>query len=231
MAMEIGHVHIKTYDPQEDGAVLHRQFRRDDEERGPQRQYPAQPARAAAQRHHHHLRAQNRKQMMGIEHIALQTDNYAGDYRQAAQQRRARHAGAGQQRPPRRLHRSPRRCPDGADRAYLKERPAPEICKTEDPSCPRPSRIPAHRRRRRRGPRLSGQAKVAARVGAGRVGGGAVRGGGTGGARAGAEHARQRHDPRHRRHDRWHRRPSDHDGRLYRGEGRVRHVGRRRFRN
>ena len=36
---------------------------------------------------------------------------------------------------------------------------------------------------------LSGQAEVAAGVGAGRVGGGAVRGGGAGGARTGAEHA------------------------------------------
>ena len=34
MAREIGHVHIKTYDP-EDGAVLHRQFRRDDEDEAP----------------------------------------------------------------------------------------------------------------------------------------------------------------------------------------------------
>jgi hypothetical protein len=34
MAREIGHVHIKTYDPK-DGAVLHRQFRRDDEDEAP----------------------------------------------------------------------------------------------------------------------------------------------------------------------------------------------------
>ena len=77
MAREIGRVHIKTYDP-EDGAVLHRQFRRDDEDEAPNDNI---------QLNLHGLQlnvttisaAQNRKQMMGIEHIALQTDNYASD--------------------------------------------------------------------------------------------------------------------------------------------------------
>jgi hypothetical protein len=62
----------------ENGAVLYRQFRRDDEERGPN---------GNIQLNLHGLQlnvttissTQNRKQMMGIEHIALQTDNYASD--------------------------------------------------------------------------------------------------------------------------------------------------------
>jgi 4-hydroxyphenylpyruvate dioxygenase-like putative hemolysin len=71
MAMEIGHVHIKTYDPKKTAQFYIDNF----------------GATGNIQLNLHGLQlnvttissAQNRKQMMGIEHIALQTDNYASD--------------------------------------------------------------------------------------------------------------------------------------------------------
>ena len=115
MAMEIGHVHIKTYDPKKTAQFYIDNF-------GATMKNEAPNGNIQLNLHGLQLNvttissAQNRKQMMGIEHIALQTDNYAGDIAKLREQRRARHAGAGQQRPPRRLHRGPRRRPDGADR-------------------------------------------------------------------------------------------------------------------
>jgi catechol-2,3-dioxygenase len=53
MAMEIGHVHIKTYDPKKTAQFYIDNFGATMKNEAPKRQYPAQPARAAAQRHHH----------------------------------------------------------------------------------------------------------------------------------------------------------------------------------
>ncbi len=115
MAMEIGHVHIKTYDPKKTAQFYIDNF-------GATMKNEAPNGNIQLNLHGLQLNvttisaAQNRKQMMGIEHIALQTDDYAGAIAKLKEQRRAHHAGAVQQRPPRRLHRGPRRRPDGADR-------------------------------------------------------------------------------------------------------------------
>ena len=77
MAMEIGHVHIKTYDPKKTA-----QFYIDNFDATMKNEAP----NGSIQLNLHGLQlnvttisaTQKRKQMMGIEHIALQTDDYAG---------------------------------------------------------------------------------------------------------------------------------------------------------
>jgi 4-hydroxyphenylpyruvate dioxygenase-like putative hemolysin len=78
MAMEIGHVHIKTYDPKKTAQFYIDNF-------GATMKNEAPNGNIQLNLHGLQLNvttisaAQNRKQMMGIEHIALQTDNYASD--------------------------------------------------------------------------------------------------------------------------------------------------------
>ena len=77
MAMEIGHVHIKTYDPKKTAKFYIDNF-------GATMKNEAPNGNIQLNLHGLQLNvttiaaAQNRKQMMGIEHIALQTDDYAG---------------------------------------------------------------------------------------------------------------------------------------------------------
>ncbi len=77
MAMEIGHVHIKTYDPKKTAQFYIDNF-------GATMKNEAANGNIQLDLHGLQLNvttisaAQNRKQMMGIEHIALQTDDYAG---------------------------------------------------------------------------------------------------------------------------------------------------------
>src|SRR6201984_1755158 len=77
MAMEIGHVHIKTYDPKKTAQFYIENF-------GATMKNEAPNGNIQLDLHGLQLNvttisaAQNRKQMMGIEHIALQTDDYAG---------------------------------------------------------------------------------------------------------------------------------------------------------
>jgi len=74
MAMQLGHVHIKTRDdPHKRRTILHRQFRCRPETGKFRSRLPARPARPAAQRHGHQSRAARR-----IEHIAIETNDYAG---------------------------------------------------------------------------------------------------------------------------------------------------------
>ena len=78
MAMEIGHVHIKTYDPKKTAQFYIDNF-------GATMKNEAPNGNIQLNLHGLQLNVttisstQNRKQMMGIEHIALQTDNYASD--------------------------------------------------------------------------------------------------------------------------------------------------------
>jgi 4-hydroxyphenylpyruvate dioxygenase-like putative hemolysin len=77
MAMEIGHVHIKTYDPKKTAQFYIDNF-------GATMKNEAPNGNIQLNLHGLQLNvttisaAQNRKQMMGIEHIAVQTDDYAG---------------------------------------------------------------------------------------------------------------------------------------------------------
>jgi 4-hydroxyphenylpyruvate dioxygenase-like putative hemolysin len=77
MAMEIGHVHIKTYDPKKTAQFYIDNF-------GATMKNEAPNGNIQLNLHGLQLNvttivaAQKRKQMMGIEHIALQTDDYAG---------------------------------------------------------------------------------------------------------------------------------------------------------
>ena len=77
MAMEIGHVHIKTYDPKKTAQFYIENF-------GATMKNEAPNGNIQLNLHGLQLNvttivaAQKRKQMMGIEHIALQTDDYAG---------------------------------------------------------------------------------------------------------------------------------------------------------
>jgi catechol 2,3-dioxygenase-like lactoylglutathione lyase family enzyme len=77
MAMEIGHVHIKTYDPRKTAQFYIDNF-------GATMKSEAANGNIQLDLHGLQLNvttivaAQKRKQMMGIEHIALQTDDYAG---------------------------------------------------------------------------------------------------------------------------------------------------------
>jgi 4-hydroxyphenylpyruvate dioxygenase-like putative hemolysin len=76
MAMEIGHVHIKTYDPKKTAQFYIDNF-------GATLKNEAPNGNIQLNLHGLQLNvttistAQNRKQMMGIEHIAVQTDDYA----------------------------------------------------------------------------------------------------------------------------------------------------------
>src|SRR5438874_2545872 len=76
MAMEIGHVHIKTYDPKKTAQFYIDNF-------GATMKNEAPNGNIQLNLHGLQLNvttisaAQNRKQMMGIEHIAVQTDDYA----------------------------------------------------------------------------------------------------------------------------------------------------------
>ena len=76
MAMEIGHVHIKTYDPKKTAQFYIENF-------GATMKNEAPNGNIQLDLHGLQLNvttistAQKRKQMMGIEHIALQTDDYA----------------------------------------------------------------------------------------------------------------------------------------------------------
>ena len=76
MAMEIGHVHIKTYDPKKTAQFYMDNF-------GATMKHEAPNGNIQLNLHGLQLNvttisaAQNRKQMMGIEHIAVQTDDYA----------------------------------------------------------------------------------------------------------------------------------------------------------
>jgi 4-hydroxyphenylpyruvate dioxygenase-like putative hemolysin len=78
MAMEMGHVHIKTYEPTKTAQSYIDNF-------GAMMKNAASNGSIQLNLHGLPLNvttissAQNRKQMMGIEHIALQTDNYASD--------------------------------------------------------------------------------------------------------------------------------------------------------
>jgi catechol-2,3-dioxygenase len=78
MAMQIGHVHIKTYDPKKTAQFYIDNF-------GATMKNEAPNGNIQLNLHGLQLNVttisstQNRKQMMGIEHIALQTDNYASD--------------------------------------------------------------------------------------------------------------------------------------------------------
>ena len=75
MAMEIGHVHIKTYDPKKTAQFYIDNF-------GATMKNEATNGNIQLNLHGLQLNvttisaAQNRKQMMGIEHIAVQTDDY-----------------------------------------------------------------------------------------------------------------------------------------------------------
>src|SRR5262249_40152954 len=77
MAMEIGHVHIKTYDPKKTAQFYIDNF-------GATMKSEAANGNIHLDLHGVQLNvttivaAQKRKQMMGIEHIALQTDDYPG---------------------------------------------------------------------------------------------------------------------------------------------------------
>lgn len=77
MAMEIGHVHIKTYDPKKTAQFYIDNF-------GATMKDEAANGNIQLDLHGLQLNvttisaSQKRKQMMGIEHIALQTDDYAG---------------------------------------------------------------------------------------------------------------------------------------------------------
>jgi len=77
MAMEIGHVHIKTYDPKKTAQFYIDNF-------GATMKSEAPNGNIQLNLHGLQLNvttivaAQKRKQMMGIEHIAVQTDDYAG---------------------------------------------------------------------------------------------------------------------------------------------------------
>jgi len=77
MAMEIGHVHIKTYDPKKTAQFYIDNF-------GATLKNEAPNGNIQLNLHGLQLNvttisaAQQRKQMMGIEHIAVQTDDYAG---------------------------------------------------------------------------------------------------------------------------------------------------------
>jgi 4-hydroxyphenylpyruvate dioxygenase-like putative hemolysin len=77
MAMEIGHVHIKTYDPKKTAQFYIDNF-------GATMKSEAPNGNIQLNLHGLQLNvttisaAQKRKQMMGIEHIALKTDDYAG---------------------------------------------------------------------------------------------------------------------------------------------------------
>jgi catechol 2,3-dioxygenase-like lactoylglutathione lyase family enzyme len=76
MVMEIGHVHIKTYDPKKTAQFYIDNF-------GATLKNEAPNGNIQLNLHGLQLNvttisaAQNRKQMMGIEHIAVQTDDYA----------------------------------------------------------------------------------------------------------------------------------------------------------
>jgi len=77
MAMEIGHVHIKTYDPKKTAQFYIDNF-------GATMKNEAANGNIQLDLHGLQLNvttivaAQKRKQMMGIEHIAVKTDDYAG---------------------------------------------------------------------------------------------------------------------------------------------------------
>ena len=108
MAMEIGHVHIKTYDPKKTAQFYIDNF-------GATMKNEAPNGNIQLNLHGLQLNvttisaAQNRKQMMGIEHIAVQTDT-----RRASLRSNGAHVMLEQQqRPPCRLHQGP----DGADGA------------------------------------------------------------------------------------------------------------------
>ncbi len=78
MAMQIGHVHIKTNDdPQKVAKFYVDNFGATMKKDIPGRGCQLDLARAAAQHHDDHPGAEPRADV-GIEHIALQTDNYAG---------------------------------------------------------------------------------------------------------------------------------------------------------
>ena len=77
MAMQLGHVHIKTRGSAEGRKVLHRQFWRDHEAgnarpRLPARLYGVQLNVTTI------IADQNHEQHVGIEHIAIETNDYAG---------------------------------------------------------------------------------------------------------------------------------------------------------
>src|ERR1051326_7876457 len=76
MAMEIGHVHIKTYDPKKTAQLYIDNFGGTMKNKAPNGNI--QLDLCGLQLNVTTISAaQNRKQMMGIEHIALQTDDYA----------------------------------------------------------------------------------------------------------------------------------------------------------
>ena len=117
---------------------------------------------------------QNHEQHYGIEHMAVETDDYAGTLAQL----RRNGVRILEELPPNNgrhvcVCRMPGRRADGGHRADLKERPAPEIFKTKDPSSTTiansgsPQAAPAPHR-------VSRQARPAARIGVGCAGGGAV---------------------------------------------------------
>lgn len=77
MAMQIGHVHIKTYDPKKTAQFYIDNFGATMKSEAPNGNI--QLDLCGLQLNVTTISAaQNRKQMMGIEHIALQTDDYAG---------------------------------------------------------------------------------------------------------------------------------------------------------
>ena len=76
MAMSIGHVHIKTYDPKKTAQFYIDNFGATMKNEAPNGNI--QLDMCGLQLNVTTISAaQNRKQMMGIEHIALQTDDYA----------------------------------------------------------------------------------------------------------------------------------------------------------
>jgi hypothetical protein len=112
MAFTVGHVHIKTKEPKKTAQFYIDNFgatmKREVDGRGFQLDLHGLQLNVTTI-----IDTQKHEQKLGIEHIALQTDDYAGTDESERRQDRRR---AVQQRPPRLLGRSTRRCADGSHR-------------------------------------------------------------------------------------------------------------------
>ena len=87
MSFAVQHVHLKTRDPKADRAVLHRKFRRNAEgRRSPGRGFRVD-LHGVQLNITGLIAVQNHEQHYGIEHMAVETDDYAGTLARATEKR------------------------------------------------------------------------------------------------------------------------------------------------